>query len=88
MTMQMHSLHVVDGRERVLEIRTELFVFGEVLDVFVTGRSDVVVVACSGHPRPAEWLSALRTAGYEIPLRRRGRAPRIIATTECSRLAA
>lgn len=88
MTMQMHPLHVVGGRERVLDIRTELFVFGEVLDVFVSGRPDVVVVACSGHPRPAEWLNALRTAGYEIPLRRRGRVPRSITTTECSRMAA
>jgi hypothetical protein len=62
--MQTHAIHVLGGRERVLEVRTELFVFGEVLDVFVTGRPDVLVVVCSGRPRPAQWLAALRAAGY------------------------
>jgi hypothetical protein len=71
--MQTHPLHVIHGRERALEIRTELFVFGDVLDVFVTGHPDVLVVACAGCPRPAEWLRVLRAAGYEIPARRRAR---------------
>lgn len=73
MAMQTCSLDVVDGRARVLEIRTELFAFGDVLDVFVTGCPDVLVVACAGRPHPAEWLRALRAAGYEIPGRRHAR---------------
>jgi hypothetical protein len=73
--MQTHSLHVIGGRERVWEIRTELFAFGQVLDVFAPGQPDVLVVVCSGHPRPAEWLRALRAAGYEIP----GRHPARVA---------
>jgi len=72
--MQTYSLQVIDGRARALEIRAELFVFGDVLDVFVTGCPDVLVVACAGRPRPAEWLRALRAAGYEIPGRRHARA--------------
>ena len=88
MSMQTHPLHVVDGRERALEIRAELFVFADVLDVFVTGRPDVLVVVCSGRPRPAEWLRALRAAGYEIPVRRRARATPSLPTTEYSSLAA
>ena len=71
--MQTYPLHVMDGRTRALEIRSELLVFGDVLDVFVTGRPDVLVVACSGRPRPAEWLRVLRAAGYEIPSRRTSR---------------
>jgi hypothetical protein len=31
--MQTHSIHVTNGRARVLEVRTQLFAFGEVLDV-------------------------------------------------------
>lgn len=49
--MQTHPIHVTDGRERVLEVRDALFVFPDVLEVFVTGRSDVLVVLCLGHPR-------------------------------------
>jgi hypothetical protein len=76
--MQTHPLHVTHARERALEIRTELFAFGDVLDVFATGDPDVVVVACSGRPHPAEWLRVLRAAGYEIPGRRRARAPQLL----------
>jgi hypothetical protein len=72
--MQTYSLHVIDGRAGALEIRTELFVFGDVLDVFVTGCPDVLVVACAGRPRAAESLRELRAAGYEIPGRRNARA--------------
>lgn len=69
--MQTHPIHVTDGRELTLEVRSALFVFPEVLDVFVTGRPEVLVVVCSGHPRPARWLAELRAAGYQIPVRRR-----------------
>ena len=72
--MQTHPIHVRHGRELVLEVRSELFAFSEVLDVFITGREDVLVVACEGRPRPAEWLRALRAAGYEIPGRRHARS--------------
>ena len=72
--MQTHPIHVTDGRERVLEVRGELFVFSDVLDVFATGRPDVLVVICSGRPRPDEWLGVLRAAGYEIPARPHARA--------------
>lgn len=70
--MQTHPIHVIDGRELALEVRSALFVFPEVLDVFVTGRPEVLVVVCSGHPRPARWLAELRTAGYHVSVRRRG----------------
>ena len=63
--VQTHALHVSNGRDSVLEIRHELFGFPEVLDVFATGRQDVLVVVCAGRPRPAEWLRALRAVGYE-----------------------
>jgi hypothetical protein len=72
--MQTHPLHVIDGCARAPDIRTELFVFGDVLDVFVSGCPDVLIVACSGRPRPAEWLRVLREAGYETPGRRHVRA--------------
>jgi hypothetical protein len=67
--MQTHQVYVAKGRDWVDEIRTELFVFPEVLDVFVTGRPDSLVVVCQGRPRPAEWLRALRAVGYELPHR-------------------
>ena len=76
--MQTHPLHVTHGRERALDIRSELFAFGDVLDVFVTGDPDVLVVACSGRPHPAEWLRVLHAAGYEIPVRRRARSPQLL----------
>lgn len=72
--MQTHPIHVRHGRELVLEVRSELFAFSEVLDVFITGRDDVLVVVCEGRPRPAEWVRALRCAGYEILGRRHARS--------------
>jgi hypothetical protein len=72
--MQTHPIHVADGRELVLEVRSELFAFGDVLDVFATGRPDVLVVVCSGRPRPAQWLAVLRAAGFEIQVRRHAKS--------------
>ena len=83
--MQTHQLHVSNARDSVLEIRSELFVFPEVLEVFVTGRPDVLVVVCSGRPRPAQWLRTLRAAGYEILARRHASANphnRSVSTSE------
>jgi hypothetical protein len=86
--MQTHSIQVTDGRRRALEVRAELFRFSGVLDVLATGEPDVLIVVCAGHPRPAEWLRALRTAGYDVPQRRRSRVRPFISTMKCSRLAA
>jgi len=72
--MQTHQIHVSNGRDRVHEVRSELFIFPEVLDVFVTGRPDALVVVFSGRPRPGEWLSALRRVGYDVPARRHATA--------------
>jgi hypothetical protein len=58
----------------VNEVRSELFNFPEVLDVFITGRPDALVVVCSGRPRPGEWLGALRRVGYHIPAKRHATA--------------
>jgi hypothetical protein len=69
--VQTHQIHVSNGRERVDEVRRELFTFPEVLDVFVTSRPDALVVVCSGRPRPGDWLGALRRVGYDVPARRR-----------------
>lgn len=75
--MQTHPLHVSDARERVDEVRAVLLAFTDVLDVFPTGQADMLVVICSGRPRPGEWVRALREAGYRIPPRRHpGEAPR------------
>jgi hypothetical protein len=68
--VQTHQIHVSKGRERVTEIRSELFVFPEVLEVFATGRPDALVVVCWGRPRPAAWLNTLRALGYQVPPRR------------------
>jgi hypothetical protein len=68
--MQTHPLHVADARSRLDSVRAELLAFTDVLDVFPTGRADVLVVICSGRPRPGEWVGALRAAGYRIPPRR------------------
>lgn len=68
--MQTHQMRVSDGRNRVAEIRRELFAFAEVIDVFVTGRPDALVVVFVGRPRPGEWSRALRSLGYDIPPRR------------------
>jgi hypothetical protein len=70
--VQTHTILVSKGRDSVHAIRSELFVFPEVLDVFVTGRPEVLVVVCQGRPRPAEWLRALRAVGYEVLARRHG----------------
>jgi hypothetical protein len=67
--VQTYQIYVSKGRERVDEIRSQLFVFPEVLDVFVTGRPDSLVVVCWGRPHPAEWLRALRAVGYDLPRR-------------------
>jgi hypothetical protein len=71
--MRTHPIHLTNGRARILEVRNELFAFGEVLDVVVTGRPDILVVICSGRPRAGEWSRALRAAGYDIRTRRRAR---------------
>jgi hypothetical protein len=73
--VQTYQIYVSNGRDRVHEIRSELFAFPEVLDVFVTGRSDSLVVVCRGRPRPAEWLRALRAVGYDLLPRRRSGTP-------------
>lgn len=87
--MQSHQIHVLDGRERVHEIRTELFAFPEVLDVFVTGRPDALVVVYLGRPRPGDWLRTLRAVGYRIPARQRASAaaPKLdsVHESDCSR---
>jgi hypothetical protein len=80
--MQTHPLHISDARERFDDVRAELLEFTDVLEVFSTGQADVLVLVCSGRPRPGEWVHALRAAGYGIPPRRRAgnlrRAPRPI----------
>jgi hypothetical protein len=68
--VQTHHINVSRARDMAQEIRHELFAFPEVLDVFVTGRPDWLVVVSRGRPRPAEWLRALRAVGYDIPPRR------------------
>jgi hypothetical protein len=67
--MQTHQIHVSAARERVHVIRRTLFAFPGVLEVFMTGRPDVLVVVYAGRPRPAEWLRALRALGYRAPTR-------------------
>jgi hypothetical protein len=69
--VQTHQIHVSNGRDRVDEVRRDLFMFPEVLDVFVTSRPDALVVVYSGRPRPGDWLGALRKVGYDLPARRR-----------------
>lgn len=86
--MQTHPIHVAHGRELVLEVRRELFAFSEVLDVFATGPPEVLVVVCSGRPRPAQWLALLREAGFEIQARRHAKPGGVLragrALTEAS----
>jgi hypothetical protein len=65
-----HQIYVAKGRDRVQDIRSALFAFSEVLDVFVTGRPDALVVVLTGRPRPGEWLRTLRAAGYDVSARR------------------
>ena len=79
--MQTYQINISQGRDNVHEIRHELFAFSEILDVFVTGRSDSLVVVCAGRPRVREWLCALRAAGYHVPARRH---PSATSTRQCS----
>ena len=79
--MQTHKIHVSNGRHMVEEVRIELFKFPEILEVFITGRPDALVVVCSGRPRPGEWLGALRRVGYDVPAKRHATA----ATFEADR---
>jgi hypothetical protein len=72
--VQTHKIHVSNGRDMVNEVRSELFNFPEILDVFITGRPDALVVVCSGRPRPGEWLGALRRVGYDVPAKQRATA--------------
>jgi hypothetical protein len=72
--VQTHEIHVSNGRDMVNEVRSELYNFPEVLDVFITGRQDALVVVCSGRPRPGEWLRALRRVGYGVPAKRHATA--------------
>jgi hypothetical protein len=74
--VQTHQIIISQGRDRVNEVRGELLNFPEILDVFVTGRADSLVVVCSGRPRPAEWLRALRAVGFTVPARPRASVPR------------
>lgn len=67
--MQTHPLRVSLVQGQPEDIRAELMLFTDVLDVFATSRTDTVVVVCAGRPRPAEWVRALRAAGYTIPPR-------------------
>jgi hypothetical protein len=72
--VQTYKITISHGRDNVHEIRRELFAFSEILDVFVTGRPDSLVVVCAGRPRLGEWRRALRAVGYELPARRRASA--------------
>jgi hypothetical protein len=65
--MRTHQIRVSDARESVQDIRHRLFTFPEVLEVFATGRSDVLVVVHTGRPRLGTWLAALRAVGYRTP---------------------
>ena len=72
--MQTHQIQVSKGRERVREIRNELFAFPEVLEVLAISRPGALVVVCRGRPRPAAWLNTLRAVGYQVPPRRHATA--------------
>jgi hypothetical protein len=74
--MQTHQIQVLGARQQVHEIRGELFAFPEVIEVFVKGRPDFLVVVYAGRPRPGEWLCALRRLGYRTPSRSRAGWPR------------
>jgi hypothetical protein len=73
--VQTCKIIVLKARENVHEIRSKLFAFPEILEVFVTSRPDALVVVCSGRPRPESWLRALRAVGFEIPARRHPSRP-------------
>ncbi len=72
--MQTHQIDVSKGRERVHDIRSELFAFPEVLEVLATSGPDALVVVCCGRPRPAAWLGTLRAVGYQVSPRRHATA--------------
>jgi hypothetical protein len=72
--VQTHQIHVSNGRDKVHEIRSKLFVFPEVLDVLAISRPDAIVVVCWGRPRPAAWLNTLRAVGYQVSPRRHATA--------------
>jgi hypothetical protein len=74
--MQTYGIQVSGVREQVDEIRAELFAFPEILEVFVIGRPDSLVVVHAGRPRPGEWLRALREIGCRVPARGHARWPR------------
>ncbi len=74
--MQTHQIEVSGAHEQLEEIRGELFAFPEVLEVFVTGRRDSLVVVHAGRPRPGEWLRTLRRLGYRTPSSGRATWPR------------
>ena len=61
---------LLDFTERFDGVRQVLLAFTDVLEVFSTGQAEMVVVICSGRPRPGEWARGLRAAGYRIPPRR------------------
>jgi hypothetical protein len=84
--VQTHQINISKGREGVHEIRSELFAFPEVLDVFVTGQPDSLVVICCGRPRLGEWLGALRAVGYDVPARQHATAT--VSAVEPSDIAA
>jgi hypothetical protein len=69
--VQTYQIHVSDGRARLSDVRSALFAFPEILDVFITGRPDTLVVVCAGRPHPVQWLQRLRLAGYDAWIRRR-----------------
>jgi len=73
--MRTHQIRVSGARESAEDIRQRLFTFPEVLEVFATGRSDVLVVVHTGRPRLGTWLAALRAAGYRTPAWRDATAP-------------
>lgn len=74
--MQTYRIQVSGAKDQVHEIRAELFAFPEVLEVFMIGRPDSLVVVYAGRPRPGEWLRALRGIGCRVPARGHARWPR------------
>jgi hypothetical protein len=70
-SVQTYQINVSTGRDKVQEIRRELFAFSEILEVFTTSQPDALIVVCGGRPRAGEWLRALRAIGYEASARRR-----------------
>jgi hypothetical protein len=73
--MHTHRIYVCNARAAVEDIRRRLLAFPEVLELFVTGRPDVLVVVHTGRPRLGAWHGALRSAGYRVSSRRRAAPP-------------